>query len=419
LFVSMTPAAGNPDSFNFAQSGGTLTETANAAVAAGHSDTFTLVVSAPSSLASGANFSDTASASSTTSDPNTANNSATVAGTIATNADVRVTMSGPTSTNEGNHPSYTITVKNLGPGTASGISVTDTLGPFLSFSSATASQGTFSQSGAVVTFSVGSLANGASATLTVTGLATEDGSTSNVASATSTSPDPNSANNSASKVTAITEPSISVSRPITTSSTVLTDTLAGSFTHASAVEPVSAFTATIDWGDGTTSPGNIVLSGTTYKVRGSHTYSSGGKHTITVTASEVDQGVDKVGDDHPGGDVLHYPGKSPPEGKSADVNAQAGSADRSIGTGTAALPGAGGVTFVSAARAVGAGVVVPPEAGSKGVVTSAGSSQQGSAGTEIAALDHFFSLGSEALQLLLSGQQHTRSLTDPFLDSGV
>ena len=41
------------------------------------------------------------------------------------------------------------------------------------------------------------------------------------------------------------------------------------FTHASGVEPTSAFNATINWGDGTTSPGTITQSGTTYSVTGS------------------------------------------------------------------------------------------------------------------------------------------------------
>ena len=42
-FVSMTRTAGN-DAFTFAQSGGTITETATANIASGSSDTFSLVV---------------------------------------------------------------------------------------------------------------------------------------------------------------------------------------------------------------------------------------------------------------------------------------------------------------------------------------------------------------------------------------
>ena len=43
------------------------------------------------------------------------------------------------------------------------------------------------------------------------------------------------------------------------------------FTHANGVEPASAFTATINWGDGTTSTGTITLSGTTYTRRRART----------------------------------------------------------------------------------------------------------------------------------------------------
>jgi hypothetical protein len=63
------------------------------------------------------------------------------------------------------------------------------------------------------------------------------------------------------------------------------------FTHASAVQPTSAFSATINWGDGTTSAGTIGLSGSTYTVTGSHTYSAGSKHTISTTVTEVTQAV--------------------------------------------------------------------------------------------------------------------------------
>jgi hypothetical protein len=59
------------------------------------------------------------------------------------------------------------------------------------------------------------------------------------------------------------------------------------FPHASGVEPASAFVASIDWGDGKTSSGTITLSGTTYTVKGSHTYSGkGGSHTVRTTVTE-------------------------------------------------------------------------------------------------------------------------------------
>jgi hypothetical protein len=90
------------------------------------------------------------------------------------------------------------------------------------------------------------------------------------------------------------------------------------FTHAGGVEPAGAFTATINWGDGTTSAGTITLSGTTYIVTGSHTYTGGNKHTISTTVKEagnspVSEAGSKIDDERPGTgswrdqDVVHLP----------------------------------------------------------------------------------------------------------------
>ena len=287
-FVSLTKASGT-DAFTFAQSGGTVTETATANVASGSTDTFTLIVSAPASLGNGANFSDTASVQATNPDPNTANNTATAAGTIVNtnpNADLSVAVSGPTSASEGDTVTYTITVTNAGPASATSVSLTDTLAALLNFKSATTGQGTFSAAGAVVTFTVGTIASGGTVTATVTAQAVEDGSANNNASVTSGTPDPNTANNSAVQSTAFAEPAITVSAAIRTRTQTLTNFRAATFTHASGVESPATFVATIGWGDGTNSPGIITLSGTTYTVTGSHTYASSTRHTITTTVVE-------------------------------------------------------------------------------------------------------------------------------------
>jgi uncharacterized repeat protein (TIGR01451 family) len=298
-FGSMTQTGGS-DGFTLNQSGGTATETATGTIASGSSDTFTLVVAAPSSLGNGAPFNDTASVSASNPDPNTGNNSATVTGSIVNNnpnADLSVAVSGPSSANEGNSVTYTVTVTNAGPSSATSTVLTDTLGSILNFQSATTTQGTFSASGGVVTFTIGTIASGGTVTATVTAQAIEDGSTSNGASVTSSSPDPNTANNSGSVTTSVAEGSISVSGSIRTRQQTLTNFQVATFTHASAVEPTSAFSATINWGDGTTSAGTIGLSGSTYTVTGSHTYSGGGRHTISTTVVEVGQAVDKIQDD--------------------------------------------------------------------------------------------------------------------------
>jgi len=387
-FVSITPGSGNPEAFTFGQSGSTVTETASGAVAAGHSDSFTLVVSAASTLANGAAFNDTASISASTADPNSANNSATAAGTVATSADLSVQVSGPSTANEGDSATYTITVTNSGPSVASGVSLTDTLGSLLNFQSATTSQGTFSQSGGVVTFSIGTVAANGTVTATVKAQAIEDGSTSDVASVAGATGDPTTANNTASATTMIAEPPIVVSQPITTKAKNLTNFQVATFTHANGVEPISAFVATINWGDGTTSPGTITLSGSTYVVTGSHVYAGrgNGNHTITTTVTETGQAVDKVGDEHPGDDVQQY--HSHKHGDSPDTSAS-GQAN------VAAVPGAS-TTFVSI----------------KSANPSAGASLP-----DTRASDQFFGLGAQVVEQLLLSHRHARSLTEWFVDS--
>jgi uncharacterized repeat protein (TIGR01451 family) len=299
--VSFTKTAG-PDSFTLGQNGGTATQTATANIAAGSTDTFSLTVSAPSSLANGAAFNNTASVGETNPDSNTANNSSTTSGTVVNtspNADLAVSMSGPTSTSEGSNVTYTVTVRNNGPVGATGVSLADTLGSLLRFVSATTTQGTFGQSNGVVTFTIGSIASGSTATATVTAQAIEDGSTSNSATASSTSADPSSTNNTAAVTVSVSEPPIVVSGSFRTKSRTLSNVVAATFTHANGLEPPSAFAATINWGDGTTSAGAITQSGTTYTVRGSHTYTSTGNkwHTISVTVRELAQEVDKFGEE--------------------------------------------------------------------------------------------------------------------------
>jgi uncharacterized repeat protein (TIGR01451 family) len=403
-FVSMTQTGGS-DGFTQTQSGGSVTETATGNISSGSSDAFTLIVFAPSTLGNGANFSDTASVSASNPDPNTGNNTANVVGTIVNNnpnADLALTASGPSSSTEGNSVTYTVTVTNNGPSSATGVTLTDTLPSILNFQSATTSQGTFSQSAGVVTFSIGTIASGGTVTATVTALALEDGSTSNAASVTSTSPDPNPNNNSASVTTSFAEPAISVSGPIRTRSQTLTNFLTATFTHANGVELSSAFSATINWGDGTTSSGNITLSGTTYSVRGSHTYSGGGRHTITTTV--VETGSSPIRE---GGNKLDVdPGKLPLDQRDV-VQLHQGHGHR----------GNGGLESAhSNNSAPSAAVVLPIPSGQPQATASAPSAASGTA-TQLA--DHVFSQPFAGLVTFLLGSKHSPGTSDWSLDFGA
>jgi hypothetical protein len=89
--------------------------------------------------------------------------------------------------------------------------------------------------------------------------------------------------------TAVSEDAINLTGGVslnTTEFAALNDMTLATFSHAQAVEPTSAFTALVSWGDGSTSTANVVLSGTTYSVVASHTYNVTGNYTILVTVSE-------------------------------------------------------------------------------------------------------------------------------------
>lgn len=59
-----------------------------------------------------------------------------------------------------------------------------------------------------------------------------------------------------------------------------------SFTDTDTTAPASEFVATIDWGDGTTSPGTITGSNGLFAINGGHTYAAASQNSITVTVSD-------------------------------------------------------------------------------------------------------------------------------------
>lgn len=307
-FVSITATAGT-DNFTISQSTGSLTVTFSGNIASGSSDTFSLVVNAPTTLTAGSDFSNQTSVTSSTLDSNTSNNSAIAKGSVVgAPANLVVTTSGPSSAVEGDTFVYDVTVTNSqGPNVATGVVLTDTLGANLRYISATSPSGvTISQTGNVITFAFGSPIDvNVAISMTIRVQAIEDGAAINSASVKATSSVPATSITSASATTNVTEPAIIVSPPLTTTTKNLSNFAVATFTHASGVEPTSDFQATINWGDGRTSLGTIALSSTTqtYTVTGSHRYSNNSKHTITTTVVEIGAATQlllaKVGDEVP------------------------------------------------------------------------------------------------------------------------
>jgi uncharacterized repeat protein (TIGR01451 family) len=93
--------------------------------------------------------------------------------------------------------SYTLTVKNNGPGPATGVLVTDLLPPTVTFVSASATQGVCNTSSPVFC-SLGAIPNGASVDIFIVVTAASAGSAGNTASVTANEPDPNLVNNTES-----------------------------------------------------------------------------------------------------------------------------------------------------------------------------------------------------------------------------
>jgi hypothetical protein len=63
------------------------------------------------------------------------------------------------------------------------------------------------------------------------------------------------------------------------------------FTDANTANVPSDFTATIDWGDGTTTPGTVSGGGGTFTVSGTHTYATSGVFSVVVTLTDDPPGT--------------------------------------------------------------------------------------------------------------------------------
>lgn len=62
------------------------------------------------------------------------------------------------------------------------------------------------------------------------------------------------------------------------------------FSHGNGVEPAGDFSATVHWGDGSSSPGEVSLSGGTYQVGGSHVYTATGMFGVNVLIDDTSSG---------------------------------------------------------------------------------------------------------------------------------
>ncbi|MFZ5365172.1 MAG: peptidoglycan-binding protein [Patescibacteria group bacterium] len=187
-YVSATPSQGS-----CSELAGTVTCNLNT-INNGNSATITIIVTPTSS----GSFTNNISVTATESDPTPGNNSDSEDTTVGDVADLSLTKTVDISNpNVGDMITYTITVSNAGAGNATGVSVKDILPAGVTYSSDTPSQGTYNSVTGVWT--LGSIANGASAILQISAIVDAGSAGSSIANiaqvSASDQPDPDSTPN--------------------------------------------------------------------------------------------------------------------------------------------------------------------------------------------------------------------------------
>lgn len=188
----------------------------------------------------------------------------------------------PALVNVGSNVVFTLNVTNLGPSTASSVVVSNTLPAGMSFVSASATQGTPTNSAGVVTCALGAMTNGARATLTVQAVALTAGAKTNSATVTSATSDLAAANNTALFGFSVNAcPTISSLPGVTTNEDSVIGPVA--FVIGDAETPASSLTLTRQSSNTNLVPlANIVFGG------------SGSNRTVTVTPAINQSGTANI-----------------------------------------------------------------------------------------------------------------------------
>ena len=118
-------------------------------------------------------------------------------------SDLSMTKTGPSPVPVGIPFDYTLTVMNDGPDDATGVTVTDTLPSSFTLGTITPSQGSCGNVGNTVTCDLGTIANGANATVTITVTPTQAGIITNTAVVSGDQPDPDPSDNSDTETTTV------------------------------------------------------------------------------------------------------------------------------------------------------------------------------------------------------------------------
>jgi uncharacterized repeat protein (TIGR01451 family) len=178
-------------------------------VLSGGSATITTTFSIPAGYTAPSPIVNSASVSSTTPDPTPSNNSSSASTAVAADVAVVKTVSS-TSIFVGSQFSYQLVVTNHGPSTATGVTLVDTLPPEATFQSVSSTQGVCTGT-TTITCALGTLANGASATILIVVdpvAVTSATPISNTATVTANEFDPDGTNNTSTVTATIGNPAI-------------------------------------------------------------------------------------------------------------------------------------------------------------------------------------------------------------------
>jgi uncharacterized repeat protein (TIGR01451 family) len=264
-----TSGTGNLDqSINLA-AGGTVTYTVSASVAA--SARGTLANTASLALPSGVADSDPSGSTATDSDA------------LTPSADLVVAIGGPGTSIAGQAVTYTIAVRNAGPSDAESVTLAGVLATKAIFVSDSFPSGTRTDQGASVAYNFGAIAAGGAVSGNLVITLTKGGAFIFTTSAGSSANDPTLGNNTMSATTEVSYAPLNLTgQTISTTEGIPFLGTVATFTDANPFDAAADFTAGIDWSDGTSSPGTVVLNGSTFEVRANKIFTDEGMYSSKV-----------------------------------------------------------------------------------------------------------------------------------------
>jgi uncharacterized repeat protein (TIGR01451 family) len=207
-FQSITPPAGWTCVTPAVGATGTVTCTDGGTLAVNGTANFTLVLQVSATAQSGTNIAETVTATVSNVVPSLTTNSATALAVVANanSSDMAIvkTASPSPTVPQGDTLTYTLAITNNGPASATNVTVADTLPSAVTYESVISNVGTCSEADSTVTCLLGTMANAATATVTIVTMAGAPGVVTNTATVSADQTDPVTSNNTSSETETIT-----------------------------------------------------------------------------------------------------------------------------------------------------------------------------------------------------------------------